>query len=66
MFHMLDGQVTAKLCIPKIIIIFNKCDACKMTSDEVFLYIPVNKIHRFLQNFMPYKMIYYLPHKYIF
>ena len=36
---MLDDQVTAKICIPKII--FNICDARKMGSDEVFLYIPV-------------------------
>ena len=40
---MLDDQVTAKICIPKII--FNICDARKMRSDEVFLYIPVYSIH---------------------
>ena len=26
----------------------------------------INKIQRFVQNFMPYKMIYYLPHKFAF
>ena len=38
-FYMLDDQATAKICIPKII--FNICDARKMRSDEVFLYILV-------------------------
>ena len=36
---MLDDQVTAKICIPKII--FNICDVRKKRSDEVFLYITV-------------------------
>ena len=36
---MLDDQVTAKICIPKII--FNICDARKKRSDKVFLYITV-------------------------
>ena len=37
---MLVDQVTAKICIPKIV--FNICDARKMKSDEFFLYHTVN------------------------
>ena len=37
---MLDDQVTTEICIPKIM--FNICDACKVRSDEVFLYIAVS------------------------
>ena len=33
---MLVDEVTAKICIPKIV--FNICDARKMKSDEFFLY----------------------------
>ena len=33
---MLVDQVTAMICIPKIV--FNICDARKMKSDEFFLY----------------------------
>ena len=33
---MLVDQVTAKICIPKIV--FNICDARKMKSDEFFQY----------------------------
>ena len=36
-FYMLNDQVTAKICIPKMI--FNICDARKMRSDEFFLYL---------------------------
>ena len=36
-FHMLANQVTAKICIPKIV--FSICDARKMRSDEFFLFI---------------------------
>ena len=38
-FCMLDDQVTAKICIPKIV--FSICDASKMRRDEVFLYLTV-------------------------
>ena len=42
-FYMLDNQLTAKICIPKII--FNICDASKKRSDEVFLYITADVQH---------------------
>ena len=42
-FYMLDNQLAAKICIPKII--FNICDASKKRSDEVFLYITADVQH---------------------
>ena len=36
---MNDDQVTAKICIPKVVL--NMCDARKMRSDEFCLYIAV-------------------------
>ena len=43
---MLDDQVTAKICIPKIV--FDICDARKMKSDEFFLYHTVSTFLRAL------------------
>ena len=40
---MLDDQLTAKICIPKIILTI--CDARKKRSDEIFLYITVDVQH---------------------
>ena len=46
LFICLTDQVAAKLCIPKVV--FNICDACKMKSDEFFLYLTVHHRNRTL------------------